>query len=99
MKNLLPLGILFIIFLFYYLFKALRQYKMLTKGKSHHLPIHGNWEKIIVDSERCEVLFREYYEEEEIDESPTIRKLLDSIHAKNTAKQSGLSVIVYTQVS
>jgi hypothetical protein len=96
MKNLLPLAILFVIFLFYFFFRGLRRYKMLTKGKSYHSSMPGNWEKIIVDSEQCKVLFREYYEEEEIDESPTIRKLLDSIQAKNTAKKSGLSVVVYT---
>lgn len=94
--NLFPLAILFVIFLVYFSFKALRQYKRSTTGKHSLLPIAENWDKIIVNSDQCDVVFREYYEEEEVDESPTIAKLLDSIQAKPAAKKTGFSVIVYT---
>ena len=96
MKNLLPLAILFVIFLLYYLFRGLKKYRLQTKNSPSHLSIPESWQRIIVNGEDCEVFYREYYEEKEIDESPTIRKLLDSIKTDNTAKKIGLSVVVYT---
>ncbi len=96
MKNLIAVAIVFVIFLLYFIFRSIRQYKKLIKRKTYYSQIPKNWEKLIVDVEDCQILFREYYEEREVDESPAIISLLDFINAENKKIKSGISVVTYT---
>lgn len=73
--------------------KGYKQYKLLTKGSSYTIP--SNWTKISVEFEQCEVVSREFYKTEEIDESPSIRELLDSMGKEKKAVKSSISMVIY----
>jgi hypothetical protein len=95
MKSLVPFFVTFSIFLLYFLYRGLKRYRELAGNKTAPLHIPQDWEKINVDISQCEIVSRVYYENKEIDESPTIRKLLDSINSKGELKESVLSIAIY----
>jgi hypothetical protein len=95
MKSAIPYLIAFIVVLIYSLIKGVQKYRQLTGASSPKKNIPGNWSRVDIDVNHCEVKSREYFEEPS-EKSPSRIQILDSIVGKRPAEQHRVvSAIIY----
>jgi len=95
MKSAIPYLIAFVVVLIYSLIKGVQKYRQLTGASSPKKNIPGNWSRLDIDVNHCEVKSREYFEEPS-EKSPSRIQMLDSIVGRSAPKKHRVvSVVIY----